>query len=599
MTTPDQWYKGRLTETKQLKETAVSRRKAVSWLRLIVFMGGVVAIYVFAAQKSVVGVWISSVLTVVVFFFLLKWFLRLRENAARYSAREIMLQRELDALRQDYSGFDGGKEFADPEHEYAGDIDLFGESSVFQLLNRTTTVGGKEKLARWCMNPELDKVVLEQRQQAVAALANDPEFRIRLQTCGHLSAMTTEDLDKLERWTRTRAFFNRRRFIILPVLFSVLSVAGIILAIAGIVPVSVLFLYVALGPYTVTGIYLKKINEQHQYLSRSASLLSRYQQVFEHVGSFKTKSDYIAGLGDESGLFHRAPVAMKKLSRITSAVDTRLNLLVGFILNGLFLWDIIQMVRLERWKAEYGSAISKWFDNVAVIDALASLAGFAYNSPDFVFPEITDSQDQELYMEDAGHPLIPAAERVGNTFGLSQEGQFVIVTGANMAGKSTFLRTVAVNMMLAMTGTVVCAKAMKIKPVQLITSLRTTDNLVRSESYFFAELKRLKWIIDRLNSGEQLMIILDEILKGTNSRDKQEGSRALVEQFVRLKATGIIATHDILLGALAEQYPGNVVNRCFEVSIKDNTLVFDYTLRQGISQNMNATFLMKTMGITV
>ncbi|MDD3010457.1 MAG: hypothetical protein PHU97_03965, partial [Bacteroidales bacterium] len=196
-------------------------------------------------------------------------------------------------------------------------------------------------------------------------------------------------------------------------------------------------------------------------------------------------------------------------------------------------------------------------------------------------------------------PLLPEKERVGNDFSIKTPGSFVIITGANMAGKSTFLRTVAVNMVLAMTGTVVCSSRMQCKPIQLITGLRTTDNLVRSESYFFSELKRLKWIIDRLNQGEELFILLDEILKGTNSKDKQAGSMALIHQFIRLQATGIIATHDILLGSLAESYPSQVENRCFEVVLQKDRLKFDYKLREGISQNMNATFLMKHMGITL
>jgi DNA mismatch repair ATPase MutS len=498
-----------------------------------------------------------------------------------------------------YLHFDGAAELQGEEHEYAEDIDLFGDESVFQLLNRTSTVGGREQLSEWCLKPEINVGNLRLRQGAVAELKEMPEFRVLLETYGSMAAMKKNDLKKLTGWIQLPPLFEKSFFKFLPVLISALSLAGIALIISGVISFTWFLLYLALGPWMITGFYLRKINHRHNYLSRSADLFSRYSKLFELLATTDVKNEYLRKLKKRAGENNRATEAVRKLGRITASLDTRLNMLMGFILNGLFLWDIIQLVRLEKWQEMYGQEISEWFDTVAVFDALCSLSGFAYNFNGFVFPQLSDDTEDGLKIVDAGHPLIPAKERVGNNFSLNGNGQFVIITGANMAGKSTFLRTVAVNMMLAMAGTVVCAEKMVFKPVQLITSLRTTDNLVRNESYFFAELKRLKWIIDRLNSGERLFIILDEILKGTNSKDKQQGSKALIEQFVRLNATGIIATHDIILGTLAESYPDKVMNRCFEVSLKKDTLVFDYKLREGISQNMNATFLMKQMGITL
>lgn len=599
MKNPLSWYKEELEKAEIQKRKTISQRKTVSWMRLSTFMAGLTALYFFAAAEKTTLVVIVVALTVISFLLLLRWFSVLKKRSDFFIRRVAILEREIAAVNGDYSGYDGAKEMRDPEHEYAEDIDLFGDSSVFQLLNRTSAVGGTEKLSSWCLQPETKVMNLRERQAAVKELSEKPEFRVLLETWGRLAGMGKKDLEKLQTWSELPSFFSRKIFIILPILFITLSLTGIALLIAKTIPFTLFVLYVALGPLMVTGMLLRQINERHNFLSRSADLFGRYSELFNLVADTDFTNEYLRKLKEKVGDENGAPVALKKLGRIIASIDTRLNMLMGFILNGLFLWDVIQMVRLERWQEKYGKDIEKWFDAIATFDALCSLSGFAHNMPQFVMPEFTDSDRPVIQMDNGGHPLIPHKERVGNDFCLESRGQFVIVTGANMAGKSTFLRTVSVNMMLAMAGTVVCADRMVLTPVQLITSLRTTDNLVRNESYFFAELKRLKWIIDRLNSGEKLFIILDEILKGTNSKDKQEGSKALIEQFVRLKATGIIATHDIILGKLAGVYPENVVNRCFEVSLKDDTLGFDYKLREGISQNMNATFLMKKMGITL
>lgn len=237
-------------------------------------------------------------------------------------------------------------------------------------------------------------------------------------------------------------------------------------------------------------------------------------------------------------------------------------------------------------------------DVLGDIDALCSLATFAGNHPAYTYPTIAGKPFVFL-AKDMGHPLMPARQCVTNDADIPSRPFFVIITGANMAGKSTYLRTIGVNYVLACTGCPVCCSSLEIYPAKLVTSLRTSDSLTDNESYFFAELKRLKQIIDRLNKGEELFIILDEILKGTNSMDKQKGSFALVRQLMELKTNGIIATHDLLLGKLIEYFPKEIRNYCFEADITNDELTFSYKLREGIAQNMNACFLMKKMGLII
>jgi len=290
--------------------------------------------------------------------------------------------------------------------------------------------------------------------------------------------------------------------------------------------------------------------------------------------------------------------AIKKLSQILAAFDYRLNIIVGIMLNIFFLWDILQCIRLEKWKHTYGSEMTAAFEALFTFDELNSLAGFAFSRTASVFPEFSN-KEFVLKADDAKHPFISEKNNVGNEININGWGKFQIITGANMAGKSTYLRTVGINMVLAMTGAPVLAKSFVMKPVDIFTGIKTTDSLQDGESYFFAELKRLKEIINTLEKGSNLFIILDEILRGTNSKDKHNGSEGLVKQLIKLNASGMIATHDLALGQLEKTFPEQVINKRFEVEIENNELVFDYKLKDGISQNLNATFLMKKMGITV
>jgi len=291
-----------------------------------------------------------------------------------------------------------------------------------------------------------------------------------------------------------------------------------------------------------------------------------------------------------------AAAALNRLTGLLQEFDTRLNIIIAFLLNGLLLWDYRCIRRLEAWKLGYRDSFPGWLEMTGTIDAFISLANFSFNNPGYPFPKVANS-GTVLEIRNCGHPLIPAKERISNDFVLGKRGELCIITGANMSGKSTFLRTIAVNYILAMTGAPVCAGEMNFMPVELFTSMRTTDSLAGNESYFYAELKRLRQLKEKLERGEPVFFILDEILKGTNSADKSLGSRLFTAKLVALGATGLIATHDISLGDLENEFPGSVFNMCFEVSIEGESISFDYKLRKGITVKMNAAILMKQMGI--
>jgi DNA mismatch repair ATPase MutS len=288
--------------------------------------------------------------------------------------------------------------------------------------------------------------------------------------------------------------------------------------------------------------------------------------------------------------------AIHQLSLILNYMDSNLNILVSVILNGLFMFNLHLLLKVEKWKKQNQENVPNWFESIATFDALSSLANFAYNYPLYAYPEPVTT-DYKFAAENLGHPLIPYEHRVANDIQINGWNQFAIITGANMSGKSTFLRTIGVNYILAMAGAPVCATKLSFYPIQIHSSIRTSDSLTRNESYFYAELKRLKQIIDELESGKKKLIILDEILKGTNSKDKQAGSIALIEQLLHYKSVGLFATHDLMLGELATRFPGQVNNLCFEIQIENDKMLIDYKLHDGVCKNLNATYLMKNMGI--
>ncbi|HEX5667338.1 MAG TPA: DNA mismatch repair protein MutS, partial [Chitinophagaceae bacterium] len=288
--------------------------------------------------------------------------------------------------------------------------------------------------------------------------------------------------------------------------------------------------------------------------------------------------------------------SIHKLNRIFNRFDYRLNPLVFIPLNTLVLWDLQQVLQLEKWKEANNHKIDHWFHTLAEFEALSSLGTLAFNHPGWTFPEL-NAEQPEFTAGGLGHPLIDPNKSVVNNYSTIGKAQISIITGSNMAGKSTFLRSVGVNMVLACMGAPVYASHLRISPLKVMSSMRVKDNLEESTSTFYAELKKLKSIIDAVKRKEPLFILLDEILRGTNSHDRHTGSKSLIRQLVHDNATGIIATHDLELASLEKEFPASIHNFHFDVQIDGPELYFDYTLKTGICQSFNAAILMKKIGI--
>ncbi|OQX79909.1 MAG: hypothetical protein B6D64_04055 [Bacteroidetes bacterium 4484_276] len=577
-------------------EKVKKRIQNISILRISTFLTGVVLIY-FASGFSALHVIVVVAVFLPAFIVSVVWHTKSHRKRDELKRLLNINKNELDALDGKYDQFDNGNEFHDDDHHFAGDLDIFGEGSIFQYLNRTSTIIGKTKLAGWFLNPEKDIEVIGSRQKSVNDLNEKLDWRQKFQSVGLWISESKEDKQGILDWFKLPTDYQKGIFTFLIYTMPVLSTFMLLMLIMDYINFQVFTIYILI-PLGIAFSQFRKIQAKHELVSRKSELLRKYSRLIGLIESEDFSSPALTAHQTSLKSEHNASEAIRKLSKIVNALDARLNIFGWLFLNYFILWDILQARRLEQWRETNRDNVPEWFDALSEFDALNSLGGFAYNHPGFILPQPVRNAFQ-LEATACGHPLIQPGARVDNPISFSNWGQFVIITGANMAGKSTYLRTVAVNFILAMVGAPVCATEFRFNPALIFTSIRTKDNLLQNESYFFAELKRLKAIIDELEKGNRLFIVLDEILKGTNSKDKQTGSKALLKQLIRYGASGLIATHDLALGGLIDEYPGNIRNMRFEVEIRNDELEFDYKLKDGISRNLNATFLMKKMGITI
>lgn len=592
---PENHYTERLSLTEGQLQQVKKQIFRISMLRLALFIAGIAGLYFFFNQTTLLIICIC--LTFLPLFILVKIHNRFFIRKEWLETQARIIQEELQALSGDYSSFEDGKEYVNPEHPYSFDLDIFGRRSLFQSINRTCTFFGKNRLAKWLQNHLHEKTSIEKRQEMVREISEHTLFREQFRVAGLVHHGQSSDGEKIQAWSQSPAQYLHAGWVKafiwgVPVINSLLLITSL----AGWTSFSWLGLSFGIFLVLSFGIIKRATYIQETY-GKQLKSLNGYARLIALAKAENWKSAGMQELMERFNLNGQSPIqALQQLSKELDRLDLRNNQFLYVLLEGSIFFQLQEIVRIERWKARYGQHISKWLETVGELDALCSLGTFAYNHPQYTYPELTEKPFCFLATQ-MGHPLMPASQCVKNDATIPSRPFFLIITGANMAGKSTYLRTIGVNYLLACIGAPVCCERLKLHPNQLITSLRTSDSLSDNESYFFAELKRLKRIIDLLNQGQQLFIILDEILKGTNSMDKQKGSFDLIRQFMQMKANGIIATHDLLLGSLIKQFPEEIRNYCFEADIKDNELTFSYKLREGVAQNMNACFLMKKMGI--
>ncbi|NRB48566.1 MAG: hypothetical protein HRU41_12890 [Saprospiraceae bacterium] len=589
---------------KNFQETAAALRAKYgkfSLVRLLVFMAGIaLTIYL----GSIAWYWaILFFLTfVAVFYQFMKWHQQISAAAQHHEELAKINGLELSALNHDFSHFDAGAKFLEMEHPYALDLDLFGEHSLFQYINRTSTEIGRQRLAQYLTEPSATELI-EARQIAIQELADKIEWRQHFQAHGRETEDHPTHLQALLDWLQDPAFVKDNTWL------------KIALYVAPIWFTAALILWLFYWPWQYALLMLippalilqrtvQRVNDTHRRTAHAEVMLSNYARLIRQVEEGSFQAPLLKEL--QSTFLQAGNSASKIISRLSyliSQLNVRFNAF-AILLNLGGLWDLHWVYRLEMWRAAQKEVLPRWFDSLQEFEVLSSLGNLVHNHPHWQFPTITDAREIEAL--GIGHPLIRRDQVITNDISMPIQGHIKLITGSNMAGKSTFLRTLGINLVLGLSGSPVCANRLQLPQLQVYTSMRTQDALHESTSSFYAELKRLKVIIEAVEAAAQgiaqerpIFFLLDEILKGTNSVDRHTGAKALIHQLIEYKGGGLIATHDLELGALEAKAEGAIENLRIEVEIQDGELHFDYKLKKGVSQSFNATLLMQQMGIRV
>ncbi len=560
----------------------------IGLLRLAIFSATLFLVYYYLTSHYLML--LSGIIGTFIFFIVFFISLNLKHRERKLTELVKLNDIEINALHGNFILLDSGHEFSDLMHFYSNDIDLFGKDSFFQSINRTCTIAGKLHLSN-LINKNNEKGI-EHRQEIIKELSTKVTWRQNFSTTANLVKNTTPILLTL-KWIQNHQALLPKHILKIVLVFSSFTISiffGIFFDYL-IFSHLVVWIFVGLG---ISSLFVSKVNKIYDNSSKSRVNIELYYKLLEMIENETYHSRILISMQEKLRRNNKnASLIFQKFSKALDALDQRNNLLFAFIGNSLFLWDLWQAYKIEKWILSYKHYVSECFEIVSFFDAQNSLANFAFNHPNYTFPEITDT-DTVIHAKDLGHPLLDIEKRITNDC-LINSKTITIVTGSNMAGKSTFLRTVSLSIVMANIGLPVCASEMKYSPVKLITSMRTVDSLAKDTSYFFSELKRLKLIVEALQQ-EHYFVVLDEILKGTNSIDKAEGSKQFLEKLLLLNTTGLIATHDLSLCTLTDKYE-QIQNAYFDGDILEDELHFDYKLKQGISKNRNASFLLKNMKI--
>lgn len=587
--TPKEFYTKEKAQQEQHLDRANRQLNISSLIRLIVFLLAAYGVYYFFFEFRIAAV--IALAGIAVFLGLVSRHTDLKYKRDKIKELVNINVLELKILERDFLNMPTGKEYDDPLHPYSQDIDLFGKGSFYQYLNRTALREGSNKLAFVLTQNSIDTI--SEKQEAVKDLATMPQWRQEFTALAKLVKTETPSKDVL-KWFKSYQSFVPSYMRWVPWVFSALSLLAITGYALEYITGMQLFLWFLAG-LLYSGIYLKKVNLLSGSVNKVQDTFHQYHQLLGLIEKTEFTSPILkkkkALITSNSG---EASKISKKFSRAIDSLEQRNNFLVGVLLNGFMLWDLRQSSKLENWIVENRQHVKNWFMVIEFLDCYNSLGNFAFNHPNYVFPNIINNSKELITSKDLSHPLLDPAKRIDNDFKIATE-QFYIITGANMAGKSTFLRTVSLQIVMANVGLPVCATSCDYNPIKLITSMRTTDSLSDDESYFFSELKRLQYIVGEIKN-DRYFIILDEILKGTNSTDKAIGSRKFIQKLIKSRSTGIIATHDLSLCEVSQELP-QVENHYFDAEIINDELFFDYKFKDGICQNMNASFLLKKMDI--
>lgn len=594
------FYRKHIEEATQVLATLKRKINLLALSRLGVILLGGVILFNMVQTESIWGVVLVFFAVIILFAGLVYRQSMWERQRRRWQAFERINQNELD-LQADHAAnlYDHGGAYANPNHPYSDDLDIYGAASLYAFVNRCATPQGRKLMAAWLGGPAtVDQI--RTRQDAVSELAADPKWAQQFQVDLFPAIHDRRDLQALLKQYigegRLR-FGNRwlRSYVrVAPLLVSGLLIGSFWLP-------SLL----SLGVWLMVANFLATLGAGGQVTrivgraDKAGSLLNNFSEAINRIESRTWQTEGTRRLSQPLGGSH-APlsVVFKRLSVLLDRLDYRLNMIVGALLNMFFVWDFRQVFELQDWQQAHGNEVLQALDVVAEFEVLNSLAILRMNHPHWAIPRVFESAERQLTFTEMAHPLIPVTQAIANDY-TKEDHRIALITGSNMAGKSTFLRTAGVNIVLALCGAPVCARSMDVSVLHLLTYMRIKDSLQESTSTFKAELDRMKLILTTVNEQPYSFLLIDEMLRGTNSVDKYRGSKAIIERLIRDGAMGMVATHDLQLASLEEQHGDAIRNYHFDIQVRDGEMQFDYKLKQGPCAVFNASILLRGIGIEV
>ncbi|HLK28389.1 MAG TPA: hypothetical protein VKT28_07395 [Puia sp.] len=584
-------YQQKIDDYSSQLQRIQQRVNFVAILRLACFVVLAISIY-YCAKDFQYSYLFATLLLVIVFIILVRVYFNLKDKKQLIARLLFINQNESAIINGEANQFDNGKDFESHE-SYFDDLDIFGQSSLYHVLNRTTTSHGASQLSYILKNPVLEKEKIINQQDAVKILSDELDKRQLLAAHGLINQEKQGNLYGILNWLKIPTRINKNRFLlVIRWALPLYNVAAILyyLQTDNYFPLTI----GVLASWMTIGSFAKYINEQHVMIGEKQKILNQYADILKIFASINPQQSVLLKELNNTSL--QAHQTIKQLSQLTSWFDQRLNMVVNILLNSFVVYDIQCIIALENWKEKNSKDFEKYIDCVGNIERSSSIANFAHNHPRYSYPLISDNSFL-IEAKQTAHPLIPENESVPNDFSIGKENKLHLLTGSNMSGKTTFLRTIGTNLLLAQCGAPVCATSFSFMPMNILSSIRVSDSLQEHTSYFMAELKRLQQIILQLQNGKPALVLVDEILRGTNSEDKTFGSEEFVKKLLQYNCLSLFATHDLALSKLENEFPGKVSNYCFESIIQNGELLFDYKLQTGVAKNRNASFLMKKMQI--
>jgi len=607
-TSPAATYRARVERFGAERDRHLQRALALSRARLATFLAAVAFFLAaeWASEATVGALNAGGALFLVAFIVLVVAHGRERERVAWFTALRELNHEALHRLRRDWDALPVRGGPAPPDHPYAVDLDLFGHASVLQLLGTVATTRGRDRLAAWLLEPAPPGEIAD-RQAAVRELASRIQLRDELAARGRLVGdVPAPAIERFLAWAEDEPWLLHRPLLIWSARVIPLLTIGLIIAHAAgrtdqpwwIAPLAAAILLTALTGRQVTTTFERAAAGELRF--------SRYGELLEILCDAEFRAPALRRLQEDlSAHGQSAHRQIRRLALILSFAEARGWAVIYLAIQLLTLWDLHVLHALEHWQIRAGRHVRRWIDALARADALAAIAALAFDHPDWTFPEVRTAEPPILRAEQLGHPLLPEEERVANDVEVGPPGSFLLVTGSNMSGKSTLLRAIGVNVVLAQAGAPVCARSLVLPPLLPFTNMRIQDSLERGLSYFMAELQRLKRIVDAARNLHErhertLLYLLDEILQGTNTAERQIAARRILRHLLDHGAIGAVTTHDL---AIADDPELRAAARPvhFRETILDRdgrtALEFDYRLRPGVATSTNALKLMEIVGL--